>query len=148
MKVLLIRHGEAVERSENIKDRDRALTSKGREKLAMSISYLKTALKNKKIRVCSSPLLRAIQTAEYLSNDIDIQDFVASGSLDEFKQYVLHQREFDILIIVGHEPYLSSWIYSLTKQSIEVKKGMLVELIWPSQLGQVLKLKEYQRIDL
>ncbi len=148
MKVLFIRHGEAVERSENLKDRDRPLTSNGHEKLAKSIPYLKKVLENKKVRVCSSPLLRAIQTAQYLTDDIDIQEFVASGSFQACKQYIDNHHDYDFLIIVGHEPYLSSWIYSITKKSIEVKKGMLVELVWPSQVGQVLKLKDYQKIDL
>lgn len=143
MKVLFIRHGEAEERTFQSLDEDRSLTIKGRADLDEAMVFIRRALQNQQVKVASSSLLRARQTAEYLTDKYELCEFMATGNLQQLRAYVEANQQLDYLVLVGHEPFISLWIHDLTRQRIKVKKGMLIELVWPNQLAQQIKLKDY-----
>ncbi len=143
MKILLIRHGKAEARSLSLRDDDRKLTKEGHDDLKKNMPYLNDYLKNVNVKVFSSPLVRAKETAQYLKQPITEVDFLETGNFDEFSHCVNQHDDSDYLVFVGHEPIISIWIERLTNQVIEVKKGMAIELEWPHQLLQVYKLKDY-----
>lgn len=145
MKVILIRHGIAQDLTFEIRDEDRELTQKGRQKLEVNMPYLVEYLKGKKVKLFSSPLVRAIQTAQYLPYEIEIVDFMAFGQSEELVESVHSHPEFDVLIYVGHEPSLSIWCEELFDIDLEVKKGMAIEIDWPHKVIRALKLGEYNQ---
>lgn len=144
MKIILIRHGKAEDRSFDLDDSKRELTKEGHKKLKQNMPYLNEYLKDGNVKVFSSPLVRAYQTADYLEREYEKVDFLATGDYTQFIESIINNLGFDTLVYVGHEPILSIWTQQLTGQMIEVKKGMAVEFEWPDQLIRSIKLKDYQ----
>lgn len=115
MEVILMRHGKAEERGSRGQDSERELTEKGREKTVLAAKGLAGLIKpGSPVTIWTSPLKRAIQTAELVSasikcTDIQEKEALVSGRLEDLHQDL---KDFDregTLIIIGHEPYLSHW---------------------------------------
>lgn len=146
MNVIFIRHGKAEPHTFEKPDFDRELTTEGKDDLLENIPYLINKLDLTKTKIFSSPLVRAYQTAQFISDDFELVDFLASGDIEELKEYVNNNRKYETLIFVGHEPILSEWIYELTNEFITVKKGMAIQLLWPDKVIRSTKLKDYQSL--
>lgn len=146
MELYFLRHGQAQAHSFQYEDASRELTTEGRQKLQQAMPYLLEYISNKQVKVASSPLIRAIQTAQYLKQPIDIQDFLMTGNLEECLLYIKENSHVEVLILVGHEPILSNWIKTLTQQDYSVKKGMLVKVDIVHKKVNTYKLKEYPQL--
>jgi len=114
MIIHLIRHGEAIERSQEIIEEHRFLTCRGRKRFRKVASSLKkTGVKPDLI--LTSPLVRAVQTAEILAQalkqrgDLLVSTLLAPGfqpgELDELLSRYPKARE---IALVGHEPDLGA----------------------------------------
>lgn len=147
MKILFIRHGKAEDRSNKVSEFDRQLTSGGRDKLEGNMPYLRDYLSNFNFKVFSSPLTRAVQTAEYLQSDIQQVDFLATGNLSELFETIEYEKDLELLVFVGHEPILSDWCFELTNEFIDVKKGMVLEIDYPDHFIRALKLSDYRLLS-
>jgi phosphohistidine phosphatase len=138
MKLYILRHGDAVEHGDpRYKENDRPLTQKGVERT----KELAHALREMEIEfdaIVSSPLVRAKETAEFVarglkfSGKVDFTDHLApSGSMEDLVNHI-HMLRPDTALLVGHEPYLSSFISLLctggTGLPIVMKKGGLCRL--------------------
>ncbi len=129
IQLILIRHGIAENIAEDGTDFNRKLTNEGREKLKRRLPNLKSKVQYlENSQIWTSPLLRAKETTEILSESLSIEeiryyDFVAEGSYDEFLTMVNLAEENTTIFVVGHQPYLGDWSYELTKKSIPFKKG-------------------------
>jgi len=129
IQLILIRHGIAENIAEDGTDFNRKLTNEGREKLKRRLPNLKSKVQYlENSQIWTSPLLRAKETAEILSESLSIEeiryyDFVAEGSYDEFLTMVNLAEENTTIFVVGHQPYLGDWSYEMTKKSIPFKKG-------------------------
>ncbi len=125
MLFMLIRHAIAEERGMK-PDGLRALTEEGRQKIEAAYPRLCDALKDYTVRLISSPLVRAYQTAEELEKHLDVkmelQDWVAIGDTRELYRAMAETKE-DILILVGHEPTFSDWCDLLGFPVGWMKKG-------------------------
>ncbi|RJX26810.1 MAG: CHAD domain-containing protein [Acholeplasma sp.] len=124
MYLLLMRHAIAVKKDETIEDEKRELTDKGRLKLS-EVALGLNALFRSPFVLYSSPLLRAYQTAEILSKTIKetpihLSDELASG---DYKTFLDHLSKDKIHLAIGHEPYLSEWLYELTGIEQAFKKA-------------------------
>lgn len=115
MEVILMRHGKAEERGSRSQDSERELTEKGREKTVAAAKGMANLIKpGSPVTIWTSPLKRAVQTAEQVSAIIKCiaiteKDALATGRLEDLHQDL---KEFDregTLLIIGHEPYLSHW---------------------------------------
>jgi len=138
MELFFLRHGIAVERgSEGYEDEERPLTSEGKKKLIEGIRGMKR-LKIKVDKILSSPLTRALQTAELakehlpVNSEVEIEKtLVPGGSYEDFLKK-LRSRPEASLMLVGHEPAMSSWVQSLLgcppMGSVLLKKGSLCHL--------------------
>lgn len=112
MKIFLVRHGDAVPEEDAGSDRDRWLSPRGRE----AARVLGRLLKEQHVEpdaILSSPLPRAVQTAELLAQTLDYLDtIVTRRSLEPSS----HPRvaSGDIMsaggsvIVVSHEPIISA----------------------------------------
>jgi phosphohistidine phosphatase len=136
MKLYLVRHAEAIDRSAAMPDAGRYLTPKGRA------TFRRIARKVRKAGaapdfIFTSPLVRAVQTAEILSEVLGHEGplLVARELSPGFDR-----RKLEILLreagrpaeaaFVGHEPDLGELVASLlsTAEPFPLRKGAVVAL--------------------
>jgi phosphohistidine phosphatase len=132
MDVMVVRHAIAVDRDEAgvlaMADRDRPLTKKGRARARRAFKSLSKRTP-KVVSLFSSPLLRAVQTAELLSEayGIEYQETPAllpDAAPGELAELLAEDAGISPVAVVGHEPHLSQWV----GWSLVGKPRSLVEL--------------------
>lgn len=112
MNLYLIRHSIAENITLDKKDFDRELTLEGKEVIIKTSQAWKNYIEQLDL-VLSSPLTRAIQTAEIISNTLQqnknlIKDNnLGTGSRTSDLIELLNSLEYDNVAIVGHQPDLS-----------------------------------------
>lgn len=143
MKLVVVRHAAAVERNPDISEETRYLTPEGR---AFFRKTARTMLKNgvEPGLILTSPLLRAVQTADILAETLVYSGpFVVRNELrpgfdmKSLDKLLDDYRSVDELVLVGHEPDLSTIIAYLISRpgGFNFKKGAAVKLkIDPSHL--------------
>jgi phosphohistidine phosphatase len=136
MNLIFVRHAAAIERSAEISEEQRYLTSQGR------VFFRKTAqtmLKNgiEPSLIISSPLIRAVQTADILAETLTyigqlvIVDALSPGfALPSLRELCDTFHSANELVLVGHEPDLSSMVGSLLNlpSGFDFKKGAAVKV--------------------
>ena len=113
MEIYLVRHAEAVEQAEGLEDSTRWLTKKGRKAMQKAACRLH----KKRVRpdqIITSPLTRAVQTAELLMAEVgshaelSADSRLAPESTAEQVVELLHSlQKLKSIMLVGHEPLLS-----------------------------------------
>lgn len=141
MKLYLLRHGDAADHGDSRypNDADRPLTTKGLQRTKL----LAHALRQWEISfdaILTSPLVRARQTAEALARGLrfhghpeQIAHLAPSGDVEKLVHHLNRLRPTPAnILVVGHEPYLSSLISLLCSGgsllSLTLKKGGLCRL--------------------
>jgi phosphohistidine phosphatase len=119
MDVILVRHAIALDRDEadglGMLDRDRPLTTKGRSRMKRGARGLAT-LAPEVSALLTSPLRRAAETAEILEKRYKpLLHSVTDALLPEADAAELARVLADggfgsPVLVVGHEPHLSSWV--------------------------------------
>ena len=112
MRIYLVRHGDAIPEDEAGSDRDRWLSSRGREAARILGRLLREQRLELDAIVCS-PLPRAVQTAELLAASLDYLGAISSLRCLE---PAAHPRVAGgaitavgiAVLVVGHEPALSA----------------------------------------
>ena len=141
MNLYILRHGLAVERGTDgyEHDADRPLTSKGERKLGL-IADAMQELELEFDLILSSPFVRARQTAEIVAAELGlskkvefIRELEPGGSVKELIAQIKSRKPLpEEVMLVGHEPYLSSLISLLisghTNIPVVMKKGGLCKL--------------------
>ncbi len=115
MELLLIRHGEAVEAAPGLGDTGRWLTAKGRRQTRKVASWLGKKSARRPVVLWTSPLVRAVQTAEIVAERLGLEDDVVAirelaqgADSAELYRLVTSHRGPGPLGLVGHEPGLSA----------------------------------------
>lgn len=112
MRLYLVRHGEAVAEEQAGSDRDRWLNARGREQVRGLAKLLRETGVVPAL-IVSSPLPRAVQTAELLGNGLDyLGELAVRRALEPSAQPRVMLNELlslgtDIMV-VGHEPNISA----------------------------------------
>ena len=115
--MLVLRHGEAGVKTDDIeKDDSRALTRSGRDEVeVIAASMLKLGVKLNS--VATSPLPRALQTAQIVARRFKLlnkleqwDELKPSGEVQAVYRRLTRQIKGSNLLLVGHEPQLSSMI--------------------------------------
>jgi len=136
MDVIVVRHGIALDRDQALEqgmaDKDRPLTEKGRSRMERNAKGLRRMAPGV-VSIFTSPLRRAIETAEILAEEYGDFDCVRTPALlpeadPEELAPVLTECVADPLIaLVGHEPHLSRFVtWCLAGERppfLELKKG-------------------------
>jgi phosphohistidine phosphatase len=129
MILYFLRHGLAGDSSTwQGDDQERPLTSRGTKQMEASALAL-TKLEINVDVVLSSPLKRAVQTANIVAKALDLEvlqdERLAYGfSLENLSQIISDNTQASALLLVGHEPDFSNVISALTGGSeIVMKKG-------------------------
>ena len=139
MNIFVLRHGEAGSHATMpSKDLERPLTESGRddiEQVAVSLRKLRVGFD----RIAASPLKRAKETAEIVariyeetSPKLEIwDDLRPEGSKQDALQRLSRLKQDSDVLLVGHEPYLSSMIGEIISGSssrILIKKGGIAKV--------------------
>jgi phosphohistidine phosphatase len=137
MQLYIVRHGIAVDGGEGIPDGSRPLTDKGRRRFQKAARAF-GKLGHKLDLILTSPLVRAVQTAEILAGAAKHGEVAVLEELDpKFDvatlRAVLAKRagRSGAVAIVGHEPQLSSVLAALSgvaQADIDLKKGAIVRV--------------------
>jgi phosphohistidine phosphatase len=136
MKLIIVRHAAAVESSPETCDEERYLTPEGR---VIFRKTSRTMLKNgvEPAAILTSPLLRAVQTADILAESLSfcgplvVRNELRPGFGIKKLEWLLGEyQSVDELVLVGHEPDLSAIIATLISLpgGFSFKKGAAVEL--------------------
>ncbi|BFH74576.1 phosphohistidine phosphatase SixA [Sulfurisphaera javensis] len=151
---LIVRHGEAEPKIEGIDDKDRKLVKKGVKQMKRIANFL-DEMGYKINNVISSPYVRAYQSAEAILDklkvdDIKIEtydDLIPDKDPSSFAEKIKEFQDDTIILLVGHEPYLSNLIKLLTGASVELKKGGLAIIDYDLKEGKgTLKMLLTQKV--
>lgn len=133
-----MRHGPAEDNAASGRDEDRALTPSGRERVR-SVAKTLVMLEEAPLWVVSSPLVRALQTAEIVAAATKLADrdgtvetrreMAPGGDAEDLVKGLL-AAEKKRCLVVGHEPDLTELIAALVGQPLLVPmdKAMVVGL--------------------
>src|SRR5215468_7239830 len=145
MQLYFLRHGEADWPGWIKPDDERPLTDFGKKEVRQVAKFL-NRLKVKANLVVTSPLPRALQTAEAaakqlktkLRQDEALEPGFGMGELGS----VLKRHRSKVLMLVGHEPDFSSVISALTGGFVKMSKAgvALVDLDPETEKGRLLWL--------
>jgi phosphohistidine phosphatase len=145
MQLYFLRHGEADWPGWTKPDDERPLTDFGKKEVRQVAKFL-NRLKARPDLIVSSPLPRALQTAEVAAEQIKTKlrqdEALEPGfGISELKT-VLKRHSSKVLMLVGHEPDFSSVISALTGASVKLSKAgvALVDIDQEAQEGRLLWL--------
>jgi phosphohistidine phosphatase len=119
MQLYLVRHGPAEDDSDTGRDEDRALSIKGRARMRAVAEWLRANDHVPDI-VYTSPLVRAVQTAEILVSGLRSRahepEVLVSGSLAVGRDptALVGKIHAPRAMVVGHEPTMTSLLVRLT----------------------------------
>ena len=145
MRLLIIRHAEAVERgTPGMADDDRPLTPDGEKKFKKAARGLAEAAPRPNA-ILSSPLPRAWRTAEIAAEAFgrlapQKTPALVGGRLDDLAQALAGYRGDATVAIVGHEPHLSGLLADLvgsgSAERLAFRKGGVALVDVPGRLQE------------
>jgi phosphohistidine phosphatase len=145
MQLYFLRHGEADWPGWTKPDDERPLTDFGKKEVRQVAKFL-NRLKVKPDVIVSSPLPRALQTAEaaaeQLKTKLGQDEALEPGFGISELSTVLKRHPSKVLMLVGHEPDFSSVISALTGGFIKMSKAgvALVDIDPETKKGRLLWL--------
>ena len=136
--IYLLRHGKAEDAGPGGSDAGRQLTKKGREDIFAAAHWI-AAEKVRFDLIAASPLARAQETAAIVAGVLDVpgklvtwEVLVPGGRPDEVCHEISGQPVNSSILLVGHEPLLSSLIsriiYGDESAGIAMTKGALAKI--------------------
>jgi phosphohistidine phosphatase len=145
MQLYFLRHGEADWPGWTKPDDERPLTDFGKKEVRQVAKFL-NRLKVKPALIVTSPLPRALQTAEVAAEQLKTRlrqdEALEPGFGISELRTVLKRHGSKVLMLVGHEPDFSSVISALTGASLKLSKAgvALVDVDPEAQEGRLLWL--------
>ena len=137
MQIYLLRHGIAEDAKPGQSDADRALTSEGRDKLRRVLKRARAADVEPSL-ILSSPLKRAIETAEIASDVLKYKgEIVRTRALEpeappeQAWEEIRNRKTEAAILLAGHEPHMSSalaFLLDCPGLQVDFKKGALARL--------------------
>jgi phosphohistidine phosphatase len=136
MKLLVVRHGAAMDKEEFAETGDsddlRPLTEEGRAEIKSVAKGLEAEVDTPDV-LATSPLVRARQTAEIIADAYGLgtpevtRSILPDAPFEEFEKWCSDLGEKKVIAIVGHAPHLSTLVTWLltgrTESRIRLKKG-------------------------
>jgi phosphohistidine phosphatase len=137
MQVYLLRHGIAEEGGPGQSDAERELTPEGRRKLRETLRTA-TRAEVKPTLILSSPLVRALQTAEIARDILHAREeilrtkaLVPSSTPEQVWEEICVHKDENELMLVGHDPLftsLAAYLLGAPDLQIDFKKGALMRV--------------------
>jgi phosphohistidine phosphatase len=140
VKLLVVRHGPAGDRAdwEGRDDRLRPLTADGKNRVRQAAAGLVTLVPSIDL-LATSPLVRAVQTAEivaarYDAKIVTVDVLGPESDPDDAFRWLRRQQADATIAMVGHEPHLSTLVGHLLTgmrvSLVDLKKGGACLLVW------------------
>ncbi len=133
MKIYVMRHGPAEDFAPSGRDADRALTPSGRDRVR-AVAKLLSANDEAPRVIVSSPLVRALQTAEIVAAEAGVdlvetsRELAPAGDTASLVSALVRDHRKRAML-VGHEPDLSSLVAALCGAfARDMLKAMVVGL--------------------
>jgi len=145
MQLYFLRHGEADWPGWTKPDDERPLTDSGKKEVRQVGKFL-NRLKVKPDLIVTSPLPRALQTAEAAAEELKTKlrqdEALEPGFGISELGTVLKRHRSKVLMLVGHEPDFTNVISGLTGARLKLAKAgvALVDLDPESEVGRLLWL--------
>jgi phosphohistidine phosphatase len=145
MQLYFLRHGEADWPNWTKPDDERPLTDFGKKEVRQVAKFL-NRLKVKPDLIVTSPLPRALQTAEVAAEQLKTKlrqdEALEPGFGISELRTVLKRHRSQVLMLVGHEPDFSNVISALTGASLKLSKAgvALVNIDPEAEKGRLLWL--------
>ena len=145
MELYFLRHGEADWPDWKKSDDERPLTKSGKKEMSEVAAFLKR-IKARPALILTSPLPRALQTAEIAAEHLKANycedKLLAPGFRRAGLERLLNKYPEESLMLVGHEPDFTETITSLTGGSLKLSKAgvALIELDRSWKNGRLLWL--------
>lgn len=138
MDLYILRHGKAEDAGNGITDAERKLTKKGRDEIAGVVEWM-AAQDLVFDLIATSPLARASETAEIVAEGLGLPKkpkvwkvLVPGGNSDDVCREIDGHDGAGALLLVGHEPLLSSLISRIIAgdehAGIAMTKGALAKI--------------------
>jgi phosphohistidine phosphatase len=140
VNLFILRHASAgVRRANPVIDVKRPLDKDGKQQCVL-IGNLLNALNVQFDLVISSPLKRAVQTAAFVANEVAYDAKIRLSSalapaatVTEFRSLLSELNGYENVLVVGHNPNLTTFLGSLISQSgrvaaIRLRKGAIARL--------------------
>jgi phosphohistidine phosphatase len=146
IELYVVRHGIAVGRESPMEDAFRPLTSKGRRRFRKTAKAFGRIARKLDV-IFTSPLVRAVQTAEILAREAKHGEVAVLEELDPkvavetlVEAIAIRANGSKAVALVGHEPQLSELVAALAgvgAEELDLKKGAIVRLDMddPSETG-------------
>ena len=136
MLLYLLRHGIAEAHGSRRSDDERELTEEGMEKTKLALKAVRAMKLEQPSLIIASPYIRAQQTAEIAHREFgshaqlkNSEVLIPSGDITSTMSLVAEYiRDNSPLMLVGHEPHLSTFASAILGSSstiIEMKKASL-----------------------
>jgi len=145
MILYIMRHAEAVEASDTLQDEWRYLTEKGRAAAGKMSSRIAGYAQKTRL-IITSPLTRAVQTAEIVAEKASRKTLVIASELllpgaeiSELVEHLKKCKDARRVMLVGHEPQLGSLVALLlgrADKAVSLKKGGCVALELDPEKGE------------
>lgn len=126
MKIYFVRHGIAEAFADS--DFDRELTLEGKIKLNDTFRNFKDVFKEDDYVVYTSPLVRAVETAEILCDKLNCNfevNKLLSGFTANTLRSELEKTPHSAYILVTHEPFISGAIQDITGRNENISRGSI-----------------------
>ena len=139
MKLYFVRHAAAIEREGEVVDEHRYLTLRGRESFRLTAKRM-AKKGDMPDAIITSPLVRAVQTADILSEALAFRgkllvspELAPGFGVAKLRRILASFKGTDSLVLVGHEPDLGVVVGTLLDlgRPLPLKKGMVVFLKMP-----------------
>jgi phosphohistidine phosphatase len=149
MRLYVMRHGPAEDAAPSGVDADRALTPVGRDRVR-SVAKELAAAGEEPLHIVTSPLVRAVQTAEIVAittklsdrgGNVEVHREVAPGGDSVKLAYRLAVEGAKRVMLVGHEPDLSALLATLLGDFSRPMEKAMVVAIQPVAAGVRPKLR-------
>lgn len=131
MYICLMRHGKAEAYDTEKDDRLRELTGKGRRDVTAVAALARRWWPAGRTQIWTSPLIRACQTTEIVGRRLNPELVQTIEAIGEGNLEALYERirpasdDTDVLLIVGHQPYLDQWAEAWTGAPVGFKTGSM-----------------------
>lgn len=151
MNLYLVRHADAEKVQPGKKDEDRKLSKEGKERIRGVANQWFYFIKNMDL-ICSSPFIRAVETAEIIAKCFEykgkvIKDSVlASGSHTKDMIAFVNNLDVNDIMVVGHQPDLSEHVSNLVSSHgalIEFKKAAIAKITFNGKVSLSRGYLEY-----
>lgn len=136
MKIVLVRHAAAIERSGSVPDEKRYLTPEGRAYFRRTAGTMRKKGTAPDL-ILTSPLLRAVQTADILAESLEyagplaaVDELEPGFDLRRLEQLLDRYPQVGELVLVGHEPDLSDLAATLLAipNDFKFRKGSAIRM--------------------